>query len=108
MRVNEHFASELDKLLRPDDVIWVHDYHLMPLAKAFRARDPRTRIGYFLHIPCPPPEVLTALPGHERLIPTLTEYDLVGFQTGDDAFNFKRHITRVSGAPHRASSLQDC
>jgi len=51
MRVNEHFAAELDKLLRPDDVILVHDYHLMPLAKALRARGHKNRIGYFLHIP---------------------------------------------------------
>ena len=105
MRVNEHFASELDKLLRPDDVIWVHDYHLMPLAKALRARGHRNRIGYFLHIPCPPPEVLTALPGHERLIPTLTEYDLVGFQTGDDAFNFTRYLTRECGLHSRDFSF---
>ena len=97
MRVNEHFASELDKLIRPDDVIWVHDYHLMPLAKALRQRGHKNRIGYFLHIPCPPPEVLTALPGHDRLIPTLGEYDLVGFQTGDDAFNFSRYLTRECG-----------
>ena len=31
MRVNEHFASELHKFVQPDDVIWVLDYHLMPL-----------------------------------------------------------------------------
>ncbi|MBV8838530.1 MAG: alpha,alpha-trehalose-phosphate synthase (UDP-forming) [Alphaproteobacteria bacterium] len=97
LRVNEHFATELDKLLRPDDVIWVHDYHLIPLARALRARGHRNRIGYFLHIPCPPPEVLTALPNHERLIPTLGDYDLVGFQTGDDAFNFSRYLTRECG-----------
>jgi len=97
LRVNEHFANELDKLLRPDDVVWVHDYHLIPLARALRARGHRNRIGYFLHIPCPPPEVLTALPNHERLIPTLGEYDLVGFQTGDDAFNFSRYLTRECG-----------
>jgi trehalose 6-phosphate synthase len=97
LRVNEHFANELDKVLRPDDVIWVHDYHLIPLAKELRARGHRNRIGYFLHIPCPPPEVLTALPNHERLIPTLCEYDLVGFQTGDDAFNFSRYLTRECG-----------
>ena len=71
MRVNEHFATELDKILRPDDLVWVHDYHLIPLAKALRERGHRNRIGFFLHIPCPPPEVLTALPNHERLIPTL-------------------------------------
>ncbi len=97
MRVNEHFATELDKFLLPDDVIWVHDYHLIPLASMLRARGHRNRIGYFLHIPCPPPEVLTALPNHERLIPTLGEYDLVGFQTGDDAFNFSRYLTRECG-----------
>jgi trehalose 6-phosphate synthase len=101
MRVNEHFATELDKILRPDDVVWVHDYHLIPLAKMLRARGHKNRIGYFLHIPCPPPEVLTALPNHERLMPTLGEYDLVGFQTGDDAFNFSRYLTRECGLHSR-------
>ena len=105
MRVNEHFANELDKLLRPDDLVWVHDYHLIPLAKALRARGHRNRIGYFLHIPCPPPEVLTALPNHERLISTLCEYDLVGFQTGDDAFNFSRYLTRECGLHSRDFSF---
>jgi len=105
LRVNEHFANELDKLLRPDDVVWVHDYHLIPLPKELRARGHRNRIGYFLHIPCPPPEVLTALPNHERLIPTLGEYDLVGFQTGDDAFNFSRYLTRECGLHSRDFSF---
>ena len=100
-RVNQHFATELNKILRPDDLIWVHDYHLIPLAKELRARGHKNRIGYFLHIPCPPPEVLTALPNHERLIPTLGEYDLVGFQTGDDAFNFSRYLTRECGLHSR-------
>ena len=105
MRVNEHFANELDKLLRPDDLVWVHDYHLIPLAKALRARGHKNRIGYFLHIPCPPPEVLTALPNHERLMPSLCEYDLVGFQTGDDAFNFSRYLTRECGLHSRDFSF---
>jgi trehalose 6-phosphate synthase len=97
LRVNDHFARELDKVLEPEDLIWVHDYHLMPLAKALRERGRQNRIGFFLHIPFPPPEILTALPHHERLIPSLCEYDLVGFQTGDDAFNFSRYLTRECG-----------
>jgi len=101
MRVNDHFARHLDKLLGPDDLVWVHDYHLMPLARALRERGHRNRIGFFLHIPCPPPEILTALPNHERLIPALCEYDLVGFQTGDDAFNFSRYLTRECGLHSR-------
>ena len=55
--------------------MWVHDYHLMPLAKALREHGHKNRIGFFLHIPCPPPEMLTALPHHERLIPSLCDYD---------------------------------
>jgi len=91
----------LHEVLEPDDIIWVHDYHLIPLAKALRERGHKNRIGFFLHIPCPPPEILTALPHHERLIPSLCEYDLVGFQTGDDAFNFSRYLTRECGLHSR-------
>jgi trehalose 6-phosphate synthase len=91
-RVNEFFASHLEKFLRPDDVIWVHDYHLMPLAKMLRERGHKNRIGFFIHIPFPPPEILTALPNHERLVPALCNYDLVGFQTETDAANFVRYL----------------
>jgi trehalose 6-phosphate synthase len=97
LRVNDHFAAHLVNVLKPDDLVWVHDYHLIPLAKALRAQGLRNRMGFFLHTPCPPPEILTALPNHERLIPTLTDYDLVGFQTGDDAFNVSRYLTRECG-----------
>ncbi len=96
-----HFARQLHELIKPDDLIWVHDYHLMPLAKALRELGHKNRIGFFLHIPCPPPEILTALPHHERLLPTLCDYDLVGFQTGDDAFNFSRYLTRECGLHSR-------
>jgi trehalose 6-phosphate synthase len=99
LRVNEHFAEELDKVLKPDDVVWVHDYHLIPLAKALRARGRDNRIGFFLHIPFPPPEFLTAMPNHERLIPLLCDYDLVGFQTDDDAANFARYLAKECGMP---------
>jgi trehalose 6-phosphate synthase len=78
-------------LLGPNDLVWVHDYHLMPLARALR------ELGHKSRIPCPPPEILTALPHHERLTPSLCEYDLVGFQTGDDGFNFSRYLTRECG-----------
>jgi trehalose 6-phosphate synthase len=96
-RVNEFFASNLEKLLRPDDVVWVHDYHLIPFAKALRERGHKNKIGFFLHIPCPPPEILTALPNHERLIPSLGNYDLIGFQTETDADNFSRYLANECG-----------
>ena len=78
--------------MQPDDIVWVHDYHLIPLAKTLRDRGHHNRIGFFLHIPLPPPEILTAMPNHEWLIPPLCAYDLVGFQTENDAANFARYL----------------
>jgi trehalose 6-phosphate synthase len=92
LRVNDHFADELHKIIEPDDTIWVHDYHLMPLAKALRERGHQNRIGFFLHTPMPPVEILTALPSHERLFPALCDYDLIGFQTETDSTNFARYL----------------
>jgi len=110
LRVNEHFASQLDKILRPDDMLWVHDYHLIPLARALRERGHGNRIGFFLHIPMPPPDILTALPNHERLIPALCHYDLVGFQTENDAANFARYLSnecRLASRDQRTFSAGD-
>lgn len=85
LRVNDRFADALAPLLRPDDLIWVHDYHFIPLARALRARGVRNRIGFFLHIPFPVPEVFSTLPDHETLLEALRAYDLVGAQTEADA-----------------------
>jgi trehalose 6-phosphate synthase len=97
LRVNDYFARSLEKLLRPDDIIWVHDYHFIPLARILRERGHHNKIGFFLHIPFPSPEILTALPNHDKLIPSLCHYDLVGFQTDVDAANFSRYLAQECG-----------
>jgi trehalose 6-phosphate synthase len=91
-QINEHFADELSEFLKPDDVVWVHDYHFLLLAKALRERGHRNRIGFFLHTPFPPVEIITGLPHHERIISALCHYDLCGFQTETDAANFARYV----------------
>ncbi|HEY0180846.1 MAG TPA: alpha,alpha-trehalose-phosphate synthase (UDP-forming) [Dokdonella sp.] len=83
-RVNRLFAEHVARLLRPGDVVWVHDYHLIPLGAELRALGVDARIGFFLHIPLPPRELLEALPHHEQLFETLAAYDLVGLQTESD------------------------
>jgi trehalose 6-phosphate synthase len=103
MRVNEHFADEMVKVLKPDDIVWVHDYHLIPLAKALRRRGLQNRVGFFLHTPMPPPEIIAAMPNHEHLIPSLGHYDLVGFQTDNDAANFARYMAIELGTPAHIS-----
>ena len=91
-RVNRLMAQELFPLLRPDDVIWVHDYQLIPMAAELRAMGCKQRIGFFLHIPLPPRTILAAIPQHGRLIRSLLSYDLVGFQTQLDADHFADYI----------------
>jgi trehalose 6-phosphate synthase len=100
MRVNDHFATELERIIEPDDLIWVHDYHLIPIADALRRRGHANRIGFFLHVPMPPPEVMTCLPNHEQLIPLLLQYDVVGFQTEGDAGNFVRYLITENRNSH--------
>ncbi|MGC8020615.1 trehalose-6-phosphate synthase, partial [Salmonella enterica] len=67
-RVNQLFARKLFPLLKRDDIVWIHDYHLIPLAAELRAMGCEARIGFFLHIPLPPPPILTAIPSHEWLM----------------------------------------
>jgi len=89
-RVNALFARKLIRLLEPGDLVWIHDYHLIPLASELRARGFGGRIGFFLHIPWPSPEIASALPEYRRLLSNLAAYDVVGFQTPRDADNFGR------------------
>ena len=91
-RVNQLFARKLKPLLREDDIIWVHDYHLIPLAAELRALGCKHRIGFFLHIPLPPPLILAAIPGHDWLIRALFAYDLVGFQSEADHSHFCSYV----------------
>ena len=91
-RVNQLFARKLMPLLRDDDVIWVHDYHLIPLAGELRALGCTNRIGFFLHIPLPPPLILAAIPGHDWLMRAMFSYDLLGFQSEADFTHFARYV----------------
>jgi trehalose 6-phosphate synthase len=80
-RVNARFADVLAPLLKPDDIIWVQDYHLIPLGRELRERGIRNAIGFFLHIPWPARELVVTLPRHRQLVESMFYYDVVGFQT---------------------------
>jgi len=96
-RVNRRLAQALSVLLRPDDLIWIHDYHLIPLAAELRALGARQRIGFFLHIPFPPPEIFVAVPEHDWLARSMFSYDVLGFQTSGDTANFVRYAVEQIG-----------
>ncbi|GAB3098028.1 alpha,alpha-trehalose-phosphate synthase (UDP-forming) [Lysobacter terrae] len=91
-RVNALFAEKLAPLLQDDDIVWVHDYHLIPFAQLLRERGARCRLGFFLHVPMPSSDLLAALPDHRRLFEGLSAYDLVGFQTERDLERFQDYV----------------
>ena len=93
-RANEFFAKRLAPLLRPDDLIWVHDYHFIPVAAQLRDMGFTNRIGFFLHIPWPPSDVAGVLPAYDLLLRGFAAYDVVGFQTPLDLENFVNGLIR--------------
>ncbi len=95
--VNQQFAAALLPLLRPDDMIWVHDYHLFPLAAELRALGVTNRIGFFLHTPFVPPTIFHALPRSTELLTGLCMYDVVGFHTRTYRAAFLDCITETLG-----------
>lgn len=99
-RVNRFLAERLAPLLAPDDLVWIHDYHLIPMAAELRRMGVKNRMGFFHHIPWPSPDVFFTLPVHEEILKGLAAYDVVGFQTTDDAENFILALKRLKvGGP---------
>ena len=84
--VNARYASLLEPLLEHGDLVWIHDYHLLPLGACLRAKGYRQPLGYFLHVPFPP---LQRLAESRPLLDALLAYDLIGFQTSADCAAFR-------------------
>ena len=96
-RVNLRFAETLEPLIEPDDLVWVHDYHMFPLGQYLRDRGIANRIGFFLHIPWPPYRLLLSMPNHRQLVESLFAYDVVGFQTRDSLDSFHDYVAQEMG-----------
>ena len=91
--VNSRLAAQLAPMLEPDDVIWVHDYHLIPLATELRKHGVENKIGFYLHIPFPPWQTFMAIPEHEQLARGIAAFDLIGLQTKADVSNLIDYMT---------------
>jgi trehalose 6-phosphate synthase len=96
-RVNQRFAETLAPLIQPDDLIWVHDYHLIPLGRELRRLGVTNPIGFFLHIPWPAAQLIATLPRNRQLVESMFSYDLVGFQTEDWLWAFESYVLGDAG-----------
>lgn len=92
LSANEKFADKILKCTTVSDFLWVHDYHLMPLANCLRQKNYQARLGFFLHIPFPSLDIFVKLPWRFEIIRALLEYDLIGFQTTRDKRNFMQCV----------------
>jgi len=98
--VNRKFAHAVEKSSDENDCIWVHDYHLMLVARELRAMNVKRRVVFFLHTPFPPLDIFIKLPWRVQVIRALLEYDLVGFQTMRDRNNFIDCVEHFSSGSH--------
>ncbi len=96
-RVNRAFGEMISPHVAPDDLVWVHDYHMIPLGWVLRQQGIKNRLGFFLHIPWPPTALLIALPHHRRLVEALFAYDVIGFQTAEWLDSFHHYVTEQMG-----------
>jgi trehalose 6-phosphate synthase/phosphatase len=96
--VNQKFADAVASVHRPGDIIWINDYHLMTAPHLIREIIPDARLGFFLHIPFPPPEIFGVLPARAELLKGLLGSDLIGFHTRQYADNFLASVESILGA----------
>lgn len=101
VEVNKIFAQyTLKELEKEDALVWVHDYHLMLLPSMIRNMAPDAKIGFFLHIPFPPPEIFSYLPWRVEVLEGLLGADLIGFHTYEYTINFLRSLSKILGVEH--------
>ena len=103
--VNEVFCNAVLKKVKPGDIIWVHDYHLLLLPQMLREKKPDLTIGFFLHIPFPSFEVFRLLPWRIELLNGLLGSDLIGFHTYDYMRHFLRSIHQMLGHEHSLGNI---
>jgi trehalose 6-phosphate synthase/phosphatase len=106
-QVNEVFCETLLDIVRPDDLVWIHDYHLMLLPGLLKSRAPQLAVGFFLHIPFPSFEVFRLLPGKWRrgILEGLLGADLLGFHTHEYVQHFLQSVLRILGCEHHMGKV---
>jgi trehalose 6-phosphate synthase/phosphatase len=105
VEANRRFCDAVVERYRPNDQIWVHDYHLLLLPQLLRDKLPDAAIGFFLHIPFPSAEIFPVLPRREELLEGLLGADLLAFQTHGHLQQFRAALLRVLGMESKVSQI---
>jgi trehalose 6-phosphate synthase/phosphatase len=105
VEANRIFSEAVVNRYRPNDLIWIHDYHLMLLPQMLRDRLPDAAVGFFLHIPFPSSEIFPVLPRREELLEGLLGADLLAFQTHGHLQQFRATLLRVLGMESKIAEV---
>lgn len=103
--VNRRFALAVAAQVRPGDIVWVHDYQLALVPRMLRELVPWVRIGFFLHVPFPSPDVFRVLPWDLEILRGMLGADLVGFQTEAYRANFAAAVALMNGRPNGGEEI---
>ncbi len=106
-RINQMFCDAVAEVATANDIIWVHDYHLMLLPNLLQARNISLPVGFFLHIPFPSFEMFRLLPGRWRreILRGILGADMIGFHTYDYTQHFLQSVLRILGYEHRMGQI---
>ncbi|WP_255563694.1 trehalose-6-phosphate synthase [Kosakonia sp. S42] len=102
---NSEVVNTVALHIKSEDIIWVHDYHLLPAGRMLKVVGYHNKSGFFLHQPFPPGEVLRSIPEHDYLINSMLCYDLIGFQSSSDINNFSSYVLRYYRAERIATDI---
>ncbi len=105
--VNRRFAAVIAQRASADDLIWIHDYHLINTAQELRSLGVTASLIFFLHIPFPQPDIFLKLPWREPILAGMLAYDLLGFQTVRDRDNFLACAQTLLGDTITLDSWED-
>ena len=106
VRANQTFRDEILKHLRPNDLVWIHDYHLLLLPQMLREVLPEISIGFFLHVPFPSSSVFRIIPKREELIQGMLGADYLAFHTHRYLQNFRTSVLRLLGLPSQMDHVE--
>lgn len=104
-QVNKRFGKVISRIAQKDDIIWIHDYHLMLVPKIVREMLPEVAIGFFNHIPFPSFEIFRLLPWREEILEGLLGADLIGFHTDDYTRHFLSSVHRLLGYEYHLGEI---
>jgi trehalose 6-phosphate synthase len=96
LSANHEFANTALSTSSSGDLFWIQDYHLMLVPGLIRTKRPKARIGWFCHIPWPPPDTFGILPWRKEILEGLLGADVLGFHLPEYAEHFQQCVERFT------------